>query len=112
MLELLGWRFSKKPERRLPFSRSFDVLGVVVDPSASDRGKVVTRNKLDRVDGIVAQVDEIVPKALASSRLQPPFEAAFSSRRASFMAERSRFALPHSETELRAMTMFRSCVSR
>ena len=62
MLELLGWRFSKKPENRLPFSRSFDVLGVAVDFSASDSGKVVIRNKLDRVDGIAAQVDEIVPE--------------------------------------------------
>ena len=64
LLELLGWRFSKKPEKRLPFARSFDVLGVVVDLSASDSGKIVVRNKLDRVDGIAAQVDEIVAEGI------------------------------------------------
>ena len=74
LLELLGWRFSKKPEKRLPFERSFDVFGVVVDLSASDSGKVVVRNKLDRVEAIAAQVDDMVaegvckPSAAASLR--------------------------------------------
>ena len=64
MLELLGWRFSKKPEKRLPFSRSFDVLGVVVDLSASESGTIVVRNKADRVDAIATQVDDIIAEGV------------------------------------------------
>ena len=37
---------------------------MVVDLSASDSGKIVVRNKLDRVDGIAAQVDEIVAEGI------------------------------------------------
>ena len=60
MLELLGWCFSMKPEKRLPFARSFDVLGVVVDFAASESGIIVVRNKADWVEAIATQVDDII----------------------------------------------------
>ena len=60
LLSLLGWRFSRKDEKRLSFAPSFDVLGVVLDLADSSNGAIVVRNKPDRIDAIARQVDDII----------------------------------------------------
>ena len=111
MLELLGWRFSKKPENRLPFSRSFDVLGFAVDFSASDSGKVVIRNKLDRADGIAAQVDEIVAEGACKLLIAASLRGRFQFVEGQLYGRAVAACTPAFINRAPTMTMFRSCVS-
>ena len=103
--------FSKKPERRLPFPRSFDVLGVVVDLSASDSGKVVIRNKLDRVDGIAAQVDEIVAEGACKLSIAASLRGRFQFAEGQLYGRAVAACTPAFTNRAPTMTMFRSCVS-
>ena len=76
LLSLLGWRFSRKDEKRLPFSPSFSVLGVVFDLTGSQSGHVVVSNKPDRLAAIEQQVADII----AEGSCKPAFAASLRGR--------------------------------
>ena len=59
-MRLLGWRYSEDPEKRQPFRRSFEPLGVVVDLTDSGDGIVRIKNKPSRVVTICGAIKEIV----------------------------------------------------
>ena len=60
LMDLLGWRFSKKPTRRLSMAKSLDALGVVFDMEYSQSCRIVVRNKPSRVEQIRNDIDMIL----------------------------------------------------
>lgn len=60
LLQMIGWRFSKKQNKRLPMSRSFSALGVVFDFGETNNSIVKVRNKPERVSQLVADIQMIL----------------------------------------------------
>ena len=60
LMDLLGWRYSKKENKRLPMSLSFSALGVVFDFQAAQEGKVIVRNKESRAEQIYEEITKIL----------------------------------------------------
>ena len=60
LLDLLGWRYSKKMSKRLPFGGEFSALGVVFDFSQTQELAVIVGNKPDRVAHIVQEITGIL----------------------------------------------------
>ena len=53
LLQALGWKFSDDPEKCLPFSRVFGVLGCKLDLSSLSSGSLVLSNKEGRLANII-----------------------------------------------------------
>ena len=66
-LELIGWRYSTKPAKRLPMARTFQALGVEYSFEESLQGTIVVRNKPSRVERIVADIDLLLSKGSFTS---------------------------------------------
>eukprot|EP00435_Cladocopium_sp_Y103_P019275 s793_g4.t1 len=99
LMDLLGWRYSLKPAKRLSMSTSFAALGVVFDLSSSVEGKIFVRNKPSRVEQICQELDGIMA------------ERSFSSGVAASLRGRLQFA--ESQTFSRAVALhMRTCHQR
>eukprot|EP00438_Fugacium_kawagutii_P014263 Skav215748 [mRNA] locus=scaffold106:161897:165124:+ [translate_table: standard] len=83
LLDLIGWRFSRKESKRKPMDFSFDVLGVTFDLSQSWKGLVIVRNKSSRVLQITSEVEQILSSG------------SFSGPRASSLRGKLQFAESH-----------------
>jgi hypothetical protein len=74
LMRMLGWTIAEDARKRLPFARSFEPLGVVIDLSRSTDMAVIVRNKESRVVNTLALVANILeagcmePHAAASLR--------------------------------------------
>ena len=75
-LDLVGWRFSTKAKKRLPFSVQFDALGVTFDLSSAAEGRVLVRNKESRVQQLCEEIDRL----LQGSMLNQPHAASIMGR--------------------------------
>ena len=60
LLDLIGWRYSRKESKRQPFCKTFSALGVVFDFSLANEKKIVVRNKDSRVDQVCSEIDKIL----------------------------------------------------
>lgn len=69
VMKLLGWRISMSDDKRLPFSKSFNMLGAVVDFTEIHSGKILIRNKQSRLDDISALVNSILESSSIPSSL-------------------------------------------
>ena len=63
---MLGWSFSEKPEKRLEFDKCFGMLGVVFDFSETAAGKVILKNREDRLDSFKAVAEAAIAKGSMS----------------------------------------------
>jgi hypothetical protein len=59
-LHLLGWKVTTDERKHLPFSESFQALGVVLDFRNIWEGNLVVRNKEGRIDEIIQSVQSII----------------------------------------------------
>jgi hypothetical protein len=66
LFRLIGWRFSIKPEKRIPLAPTFDKLGVTVDLSMSSRGEICIKNRADRVVQLADIADDIAARGLCT----------------------------------------------
>eukprot|EP00435_Cladocopium_sp_Y103_P017790 s259_g4.t1 len=69
VVRLLGWKISLSDDKRLPFAKEFNMLGAVVDLSATPTGWVKVRNKASRVADIGAMVEDVCGRDTAPSSL-------------------------------------------
>ena len=72
LLELIGWNFSKKDNKRYPMAKEFGAFGVVFDLSSSCHGTILVSNKQSRVDQVCGDIDSILeadnlPQSVAST---------------------------------------------
>ena len=58
-MRTLGWGIAEEPKKRIPPSKKFVVLGVVIDLSQVGEGAVVVRNKPERADELDVTIEEI-----------------------------------------------------
>ena len=56
LLHLLGWKFAEVGDKALPFSSSFDVLGMHICLDAIWERKISLANKVRRVDKILERL--------------------------------------------------------
>eukprot|EP00435_Cladocopium_sp_Y103_P010348 s3380_g2.t1 len=99
LMDLLGWRFSKKPAKRLSMAKSFDALGVVFDMEYSQSCRIVVRNKPSRVEQIRNDIDMILQSGRFST--------------AAAMSLRGRLQFAESQTFGRAVMLhMRTCHQR
>ena len=63
VLTILGWKIALGEDKRVPFGKSFNMLGAVVDLSLSMKGEVLILNKASRVQELVATVDKLAEGA-------------------------------------------------
>ena len=61
LLGLLGWKFSLKPQKRLPFSESFDALGVTFDFSSCHVKEIRVKNKEARILQVQSEIIKFDP---------------------------------------------------
>ena len=57
LVELLGWKVATKKEKRKPFAKVFDSLGVVFDFTLSTKGEFAVTNKPSRLEALEATAD-------------------------------------------------------
>ena len=105
-------RLLEEARKEAAFSAQLRCLGVVVDLSASDSGKVVIRDELDRVDGIAAQVDEIVAEGACKLSIAAPLRGRFQFAEGQLYGRAVAACTPAFINRAPTMTMFHSCVSR
>ena len=67
LLNAVGWRFAGTGKKAPPFSHTFKVLGVEVDLSQVADGKLVIRNKTDRVEQIKQFLCDIMDRGKITS---------------------------------------------
>ena len=67
MLDLLGWRFARSGKKAIPFSPTFDVLGVTVDLQHIAGGEILLKNKDSRVATLTSSLDDL----LNAGKLEP-----------------------------------------
>ena len=67
-MALVGWTVSQDDSKRQPFMRSFSPLGVVIDFSSSEDGKIILSNKKTRTEAIAAECRAIV----SADEFHPP----------------------------------------
>jgi hypothetical protein len=59
VLALLGWKVAMSEDKRLPFGKTFNMLGAVIDLSRSMEGVVQISNKPSRIEELLASVKEL-----------------------------------------------------
>ena len=69
VMKLLGWRISVSDDKRLPFDRTFQMLGAVLDFSETSTGVIGVKNKQSRLDDISSLVRSIVERDTAPMSL-------------------------------------------
>ena len=57
-MDLIGWKYSVKETKRLELSKEFVALGVEFDLSQSIEGVIKVKNKVSRIEQIVADIDK------------------------------------------------------
>ena len=67
LMDLVGWRFSKKETKRLPMCAEFSALGVVFDFSEASKDKILVKNKPSRVEQICSEIRSITGQAVLTS---------------------------------------------
>ena len=67
-LGLLGWRISQG-EKALPFSTEFVMLGAQISFEDAERGDIVVKNKLGRLDGVKQLVKPFLDGAAPDAKL-------------------------------------------
>ena len=70
-LSILGWEIAREPEKRLPASSSFTVLGVVVDLCEAGAGVVKVSNK----PGRAVEMEEVLEEVKRTGELSPAMAA-------------------------------------
>ena len=58
LMDLIGWKYSVKETKRLELSKEFVALGVEFDLSQSIEGVIKVKNKVSRIEQIVADIDK------------------------------------------------------
>ena len=67
LLNAVGWRFAGTGKKAPPFSQTFKVLGVEVDLSQVSNGKLVIKNKPDRVEQIKQFLCDVMDRGKITS---------------------------------------------
>ena len=67
LLNAVGWRFAGTGKKAPPFSQTFKVLGVEVDLSQVSNGKLVIKNKPDRVEQIKQILCDVMDRGKITS---------------------------------------------
>ena len=70
-LDVLGWKIAREPEKRLPASSKFTVLGVVVDLTETSSGVVKVSNK----PGRATEMEEVLEDVKKSGEFSPAMAA-------------------------------------
>ncbi len=67
LLNAVGWRFACTGKKAPPFSHTFKVLGVEIDLSQISDGRLVIRNKPDRVEQIKQFLCDVMDRGRITS---------------------------------------------
>lgn len=62
LMELLGWQVDWGSRKDLPFSKTFQPLGVCVDMSSLDRKLIIISNKASRAEALAKVIDETLAR--------------------------------------------------
>lgn len=76
LMELLGWEVAFDEKKRQPFRDVYQPLGVEIDLTATNQGRVSVRNKDERCKNLVESIDRI----LANKSLPGPMAASLVGR--------------------------------
>ena len=85
LFRALGWKFATEGKKALPFSSSFNVLGVSMHLHESPKGVFALHNKPERVDSLLHTVEKILDEGKLSQAMAASFQGQLSFAQGQFL---------------------------